>query len=438
MPSERDLVTHLLRRAGFGAFPDERDRWVRAGFEATLAWLLDDTRPDDPAIAALQNAYDLTVGEQVKRWWLHRMLLTRQPLRERLALFWHGHFATALRKVAQPVWLAQQIELFRTQGLGDFRELVRAVTYDRAMLRWLDLDGSHRRAPNENYARELMELFTLGHGNYTEHDVKEAARALTGWQIDRERQEVVFRPNRHDPGLKTLFGATGPWGSDDVVAIITQQPACSRFIARKLFSFFVYDDPEPAVVERFAAVLETNGMHIRALVEALLRSPEFRSERAFHAKIKAPVDFVIGALKDLNVRTLPSNLNLAAAVRSMGQDILDPPSVKGWDDGPAWLSSGWFIARCNFIVALLDGREAGRRWVEAIRLAVQTERGWDTYGLAEAFAERLLGADASVHLLELVTDATAVVGDTADRSQRDRCLRVLLSLLMTSPAYQYL
>lgn len=435
MLSERDLVAHLLRRAGFGAFPDAYDHFARQGFAATLAWLLDDQRPEDPALAELD--YDLSTIAGLKRWWLHRMLLTHQPLREKMVLFWHGHFATANRKVGSPSAMARQLELLRTHALGDFRELVRGVTYDPAMMRWLDIAGSHRRAPNENYARELMELFTLGRGHYTEQDVKEAARALTGWRLDDGRP--VFDASRHDDGVKTVLGERGRWKADDIVDIVTRQAACSRFIARKLFAFFVYDDPEPAVVERFAAHFERSGLSIRALVEAIVRSPEFRSERAYHAKVKSPVEFVIGVLKDLDVRRVPANLDLAAATAAMGQDVLDPPSVKGWDGGPAWLTAGWLIARGNFVAHLLSGRYPnGRSWVDVLRLASSLGRGWDTYSIAEELAARMLGADSNAKVLDLVAQAAGDLTDPANRGRRGQRVRTILYLLLTSPAYQFL
>ncbi|MBI2320766.1 MAG: DUF1800 domain-containing protein [Chloroflexi bacterium] len=435
MPSERDLVAHLLRRAGFGAFPDAYEYFAGQGFTATFDWLLDGQRPDDPAIAELQ--YDLGTIAGVKRWWLHRLLLTRQPLREKMVLFWHGHFATANRKVGNPGWMAQQLELFRAHALGDFRALVRSVTYDPAMMRWLDLHGSHRRVPNENYARELMELFAIGRGNYTEQDIKEVARALTGWRLDQGK--LVFDPGRHDDGIKTVLGERGNWKADEVVDIVTRQPACARFIARKLLAFFVYDDPEPGVVERFAAIFASSAYSVRALVEAILRSPEFRSDRAYHAKIKSPVDFVVGALKDLDVRTVPAGLNVAASTAAMGQDVLDPPSVKGWDGGSTWLSAGWFIARCNFVAALLSGRHPdGRPWVDTMRLAAGFDGGWDTYGIVERLAQRTLGADGGAKALDLVAQAAGDLTDVANRGRRDQRVRAILHLLLTSPAYQFL
>jgi uncharacterized protein (DUF1800 family) len=231
----RKQISHLLRRAGFGGSPDEIDAHLALGFEGAVDRLIEFERvPNDELearVSAMETQLDVTRLPALQNIWLSRMLFTARPLEERMTLFWHNHFATANSKVGRPPAMYDQNKLFRSQALGSFRELLKSVARDPAMLRWLDSNSNRRRSPNENFARELMELFTLGVGNYTEQDVREAARAFTGWFFDRNLG-FVFNSNQHDPGQKTFLGRTGSWNGDDVIDIILQQPASADFVAR--------------------------------------------------------------------------------------------------------------------------------------------------------------------------------------------------------------
>jgi uncharacterized protein (DUF1800 family) len=358
-------AAHLLRRAGFGGTPDEIARVAQLGTDAAVNALLhpsgDDVAfTDYPPTDALYDPK--TRNATAMNWWLDRMLRTRQPLREKVALFWHGRFATALSKV-DAVYMVEQIDLFRQEGLGRFPVLLSAVTRDPAMLIWLDNRYNAKAHPNENYAREVMELFTLGLGNYSETDVREAARAFTGWTLDKTGH-AVFDPKRHDDGSKTLLGSTGTFGTDDVIALIVSQPIHQRFLARKLLEFFVYSDPEPELTEAVAQVYALSGFDIAKTLGTVFRSNVFFSPRAYRAVPKAPIEFAIGTLRYMGVQTVPPNL--AYQLQRMGQQPLNPPTVKGWDGGPTWINTSTLLARFNFVNGLITQTAPGKNGVAAV------------------------------------------------------------------------
>ncbi|MBI3965688.1 MAG: DUF1800 domain-containing protein [Chloroflexi bacterium] len=432
--SQRYQIAHLLRRAGFGATVAELDQYNKLGFEGAVDRLLDFGSVPDPAEeGATRQGFDLAKSDGIRQWWLYRMFRTTRPLQEKLTLFWHGHFAVSNAKVNNPVWMRAQNELFRRNAAGSFRDLVQAVAKNPAMLRWLDSATNRKRAPNENFARELMELFCLGIGNYTEADVKEAARAFTGWEIRGD--SFYFNPNEHDDGDKTVLGRTGNLGGEAVIDHVVARPAAARFLAGKLFRFFVYDDPEPAVIDRLARVYTASGYSIKAVMREILLAPEFRSDRAYRAKIKSPIELTIGALKDTGVYAIPRNLNLASWTRSMGQDLFYPPTVKGWDGGRTWLTAATLVTRCNFLSRLLSGSENNQRYVKPdVLLGEAGISGDDTLGVINLFAERFVEADAKP---ALATDLEAFVGEAlANRALRDRSTRAIMHLIMASPSYQ--
>ncbi|HMD03114.1 MAG TPA: DUF1800 domain-containing protein [Candidatus Baltobacteraceae bacterium] len=282
-------------------------------------------------------------------FWLDRMLRTQRPLVEKMTLFWHGHFATSDRKVPANFMLAQ-INLFRSNALGNFRNLLLAVAKDPAMLIWLDNRYNVKAHPNENFAREIMELFALGLGNYTEDDIKNAARAFTGWTLDKDGT-FVFRPNQHDDGLKTFLGRTGTFDGTDIVNIIVAQPIHQRFICRKLLEFFVYSDPEPELVEGLAQVYALSGFDLARTVGTIVRSNVFYSSRAYRALPKSPLEFVIGLQRLMQVKAVPRDTIFW--LQRMGQEPLAPPSVKGWDGGPTWINTATLLARFNYVNRLV-------------------------------------------------------------------------------------
>jgi uncharacterized protein (DUF1800 family) len=347
-PFGKRQAAHLARRAGFGVAPAELDALLARGLDGALESYMHPTEPeaaftDYPDAALLYDPKKRYAA--AKLWWLDRMLKTKRPLAEKMTLFWHGHFATSMAKVP-PQLMVQQIDLFRSQALGNFRTLLLAVSQDPAMLIWLDNRFNVAAHPNENYAREIMELFALGLGNYTEADVKAAARAFTGWMLDKNVR-FVFNEKAHDPGLKTFLGRTGSFNGEDVVAIIVEQPAHQRFLCRKLLEYFVYSDPEPELVDRLATVYAVSGYDLAKTVGTILRSNVFFSLRAYRALPKSPVEFAIGSLRYLGIADVPNDLPYWLA--RMDQDVLQPPSVKGWDGGPTWISTATLLARFNLI-----------------------------------------------------------------------------------------
>jgi hypothetical protein len=363
-PWNRRLAAHLLRRAGFSGTPAEIARLAGSslGDAVDALFLLpavgslpqapSDLGDDGPVVSGPQRQAALITAQT---WWLERMIATPAPLQEKMTLFWHGHFATAMgTKGIDSADALRQNELFRGSALGNIRELTLAVSQDPAMLRYLDNFRSARAHPNENYARELMELFALGIGNYTEHDVRESARAFTGWTIDRGTRAFALDPRRHDDGPKTFLGRGGNFDGSDIVEIIFEQPAAERWFARKLIRYFVYDDPEPELVDAFAAVIRKHDFNLQPSLSLLLRSNVFYSGRAYRALVKSPVEFVAGVHRLLGIERInPAELG---ALGRMGQVLFRPPSVKGWDGGAAWLNSQSLLARENFASALLDSQ----------------------------------------------------------------------------------
>ncbi|BDE05370.1 hypothetical protein WPS_06460 [Vulcanimicrobium alpinum] len=358
-------AAHLLRRAGFGGAADEPARLASLGMNGAVDAMLHPPGLDAEFTDFPDSDVLFTQGKNraaAQMWWLDRMLRTNRQLREKMTLFWHGHFATSINKVPAAQMVAQ-IDLFRTLGMGRFPALLSAVTTDPAMLIWLDNRYNAKAHPNENYAREVMELFALGLGNYTEDDIKEAARAFTGWTLDRGLQ-AQFVAARHDDGPKTVFGKTGNYNADDVIALIVAQPVHQRFLARKLLEFFVYSDPEPELIESAAQVYALSGFDIAKTVGTILRSNVFYSTRAYRALPKSPVEFAIGTLRYFGTATVPPNLPYQLA--RMGQEPLNPPSVKGWDGGPTWINTSTLLARFNFVNALVAQTAPGKNGQPAV------------------------------------------------------------------------
>lgn len=363
----RARIGHLLRRAGFGASEAELAEYEALGFEASVEHLLNPERvPDDldTKVAALN--LDLTVPASLVPYWLVRMINTKRPLQEKMSLFWHGHFATANAKVNSPQLMVMQYQLFNRLGLGNFADLVLAVSQDPAMLVWLDGNQNRKNAPNENYGRELLELFMLGIGNYTERDVVAAARAFTGWFFEARRDNpnnnritgatFAFNERQHDAGSKTFLGQTGNWNGDDIIRIALGQPACARFIAGKLFGFFVWDDPDAATIAPFADAFVRSKYDLRETLRAILLSEQFSSERAYRAKTKSPAELVAGFLRSLGLGT-PAR-DIATAMRRMGQELFNPPNVGGWTGGLGWIGPGTLLERANFANRVVTARQA--------------------------------------------------------------------------------
>src|SRR5882762_10231845 len=344
LDNPRSQVAHLLRHAGFGATEAELDQYTALGFAGTLDRLLSPEQVDDSAtdqqIASLAlDPKDPDARKKIeaaKFWWLNRMLYTQRPLQEKLTLFWHTHFATAAGKVGNAVLMQQEIQLLRDNGFGNFETLLQKVTRNPAMLIWLDNRQNRKGATNENFAREVQELFTVGIGNYTEQDIKEAARAFTGHTLDKNLT-YVFNKAQHDAGQKTFQGQTGNFDADDILAILVRHPATATYLTTKLFAFFAFDDPDPSTIDRLANTFVTPNFDVRSVLRDMFSGPEFLSPQAFHGQIKQPVDLVVGSLKSLNVQNVGPDVT--QVLRRMGQDLLNPPDVSRSEEHTSELQS---------------------------------------------------------------------------------------------------
>jgi uncharacterized protein (DUF1800 family) len=293
---------------------------------------------------------------ELRAWWYREMLDTPSPLTERMTLFWHNHFACSQQKVRSPALMYRQNLLLRRDALGNFGELLHAVARDPAMVIYLDSVSNKKGEPNENFAREVMELFTLGEGHFSEQDVREAARAFTGWSLDRRTGEFRFRARMHDYGEKTVLGRSGDFDGDDVLDILLAQPATAKFIAAKLWREFVSPTPDPREVSRLATVFRNSHYEIKPLLRALLTSDAFYATQNRAVLIKSPVELIVGTLRLLDIH--PDDLRpVAFAGRNLGEDIFAPPNVKGWPGGETWINSQTLLARRQLITRLFRAEE---------------------------------------------------------------------------------
>lgn len=345
-------ATHLLWRCQFGASEKEVQNALNDGLEKSVARLL--TQQEESATfsetSALLRQTALDTGDisYLKTSWLYRMAFSANPLVEKMSLFWHNHFATSNAKVRSTRLMAAQNDLIRQHALGDFKDLLSRMSRDVAMLIWLDGNANKRRSPNENFAREVMELFSLGVGNYSEHDIKEAARAFSGWHVRRE--EFWFNRLQHDQDNKTVFQKTGNLDGDDIIALCIAHDACAKFLATKLLREFVSPAPSEEAVNDFAQCIRGHRFDMRSALRDLLVSELFFSEPARHSIIKSPVCFVLGTYRALEVQ--PNFKSTAQVIARLGQDLFQPPTVKGWEGGRLWITSATLLQRANFAATL--------------------------------------------------------------------------------------
>ena len=439
---------HLLRRAAFGAKPEQLQTAQQQGMAPTVDGLFAfDTKSDVGGLNAFleqaKGIYDIRRGAHlVAEWWYHRMVQTPFPLQERLALFWHDHFATSAAKVGRSDWMHDQIELFRTDGLGSFRDLVVKVGRQPAMLRWLDGHDSHKSNPNENYGREVMELFCLGVGHYEEADIGEVSRAFTGWQISN--RDGAFRPDRFDEGEKTIFAGkpyatTGPMNDEAAVDAILKHPAAAKFIAGRLLQCFVHPEPHPEHVDHYAGRLLENGWQIGPTLKEMLKSRLFYSEWAYRSRIKSPVELAIGA--SFNMGSVPRADYLRRQCERMGQMLLYPPNVAGWSGGEVWINANTVMVRFEFCRDLAQegfNEFASNRTVEFLN-----ERDLKTADkIVNAYGSLLLDGrvpyDVRGRLLDYMTrgqDNQPTEFNFDGNAVRHK-VRGMVQLLASSPQYQ--
>ena len=417
---------HLLARAGFGAAVADFATFAEDDRRQAVRRLLDarrdvaETPPPDyvggdrsfymtrgPADAEAQQARQVRLyhqGRAMKGWWLQEMAETPSPLTERMVLFWHNHFVTSFEKVRDPDLLVRHNMTLRRHALGNFRDMLHAVAADPGMIKYLDTITNRRQGPNENFARELLELFTLGEGRYSEADIKEAARAFAGWSVDEPSGRFKIVPAATDPGSKTIFGHTGPFDGGQVLDLILQRPETAPFIVRKLWREFISDKPDEAVV---AAVARRFGRDwdIAGAVGGLLDSQAFWADGNRGRLVKSPTDLMIGAIRVLGTSGVKWE-DLALQVRQLGQDLFQPPNVRGWPGGTAWINTDTLLLRRE----LLDRRTRGRELGDA--------------------AAKLAAIAGSPRAMDRLLLATAAVGPLPDEADER------LAAILLDPAYQ--
>jgi uncharacterized protein (DUF1800 family) len=475
-------AAHLLNRAGFGGTPAAVAELVRLGPAQAVSLLVDyerctDPTPDpdwakpDPGRAERLRAMRQAPEQQrrqmqreeqqlqrqrmleLRGWWLQRMATGPRPFQEKMTLFWHGHFATSVVKVREAYYMWRQNELFRRLATGNWLQLLIEAGKDPAMLIWLDQGQSRREHPNENYAREVMELFTLGEGHYSEKDVTEAARAFTGWSLDRVHQRFIERPMWHDQGTKTVLGRTGDLDGEEVLEQIVAQPQAALFITAKLWNFFAGVMPGPALNAALANVFRRSGNQFKPLLRTMFLSEEFYRPEVIGNQVKSPVQWLVGSVRMLEI-PLPPPIVSSNLIRNLGQDLFAPPNVKGWDGGLAWISTNSLLARYNEAATLVRGdpapvasmvetrkpnqtrmlqRRMKRLWlggVQVEKLVLEDERA-DTQALLTALETRLLQA-------RLAEKQEAVLGEylNSKGTMDDEVILGAIRLIMCTPEYQ--
>ena len=425
------LMAHLMRRAGFGASRGRLDELVEQGYDETVENLLSaidrPTRITDNLIRRYHPEYSGMMGNQSPSGnWMYRMVSTDAPLREKVGLMWHGMFATGYSKLANGKVLHDQIRMFERHGMGSFKNLLMELSRDPAMIVWLDNSENHNGSVNENYGRELLELFSMGVGNYTEHDVKEAARAFTGWTIGNTEYMTLksardsvwpygrlsfhfeYKEHDHDNGEKEFLGHKGNLNGEDIVDIICDQPATAAFLSRHMYSFFVADEPpvpewpykeprDPEAIAALSKVYFDSDYNVEEMLRFLFKSDFFKSEQAHYQRVKSPAELVAGVLRltgefnrpkvDMN----PTNLQSTY----MGQWLLNPPSVEGWHWGTEWIDSGALVERVNFASERLGNIENPGVQTLIDRILSNSNGGLNAEDLVERALDELSVADIS-------------------------------------------
>ena len=485
LPSTRwDFTTaaHLLNRAGFGGTPAEIEKLVALSPEQAVSHFVDYekipdnthdpdwAKPDPDRVERFMAARKAPEEErkkmqrqeqqsqrqhvlELKRWWLERMASGPRPLQEKMVLFWHGHFATSMEKVRDAYLMWRQNELFRRLAMGNWLEMLIDVGKDPAMLVWLDQAQSRKEHPNENFAREVMELFALGEGHYTEKDITEAARALTGWSYERRTQKFIERPNAHDRGEKFIFGRRGNFNGEDFLKMVVDHPQSGRFITAKLWNFFAGEVPSEELTTALTSTFRRSGNHFKPVLRAMLLSEEFYAPSIIRNQVKSPVQWLVGSVRVLE-RELPPPLVCFGLTRNLGQDLFAPPNVKGWDGGLSWITTNTLLARYNEAATLVQGEmpagaaatlaknpnaqmQMERRMrnielgsVDPAKLFSTTERA-DKDALVAALEKRLLQGKLKPKQEKVLRDYLDSQGELTDQAVLNS-----IRLVMSTPEYQ--
>lgn len=443
MITSREKSAHLYRRLGLGALPADLDMAEKQGIQATMHKLLEFDAKIAPGTKTAANPQEFVwqdKGEadlgmwRYRNWWMYRMLTTDRPLREKLAVFWHNHFAVADNKVEGGPMMLDYLQILRTKGAGKFEDLLIAMAKNPAMMKYLDLDRNLRGAPNENFAREVMELFTLGIGNYSEHDVQEVARSLTGWgymdiywQLPGEAKDRIkdsiakkrpfssftYAPGMHDEDPKTVLGKTANFNGEDVLRLLARHPITARRISKKLWEFFAYENPEPSVLDRLEAKFITTQGDVRQVLYAMVQSPEFWGEKCVRQLVKSPLDLCVPVARQMGagyalaelrnplatpLTPIPQKImdvsgGVVAVMERQGMELLNPPNVSGWRWGQAWASPSMMLERYKYRGVMWWGPKGPDNGPRVLQGFVQAHNPTDTTGVTAAFLQAL---DASV------------------------------------------
>ncbi len=446
-------IGHLLRRAGFGATPEELNMYASLGFSGAVDRLLNYQQVSDDAMESRLNALnlDLNTPQQQQQWWLLRMAWTQRPLLEKMTLFWSGVFTSSFRKVGGKnayMRMLVQNNFLRSHAFDTFDNLLLGITADPAMLFYLDLTKSHKNSPNENYARELMELFTLGLGHYSQQDVYEGAAALTGWHVVGQSTTSRYVPNDHNDQIKHYLGQTGNFDYKDVMRILANHPATPWFISRKLFTFFVYENPSNDDLAPLVASYVKSGHNMGEVMRTLLLSPQISSSKAYRSRLKSPAEYMAGTYRALNVQG--DGKRLPAIITAMGQPLFDPPNVAGWPGDKVssyWLNSGAWMTRLNYIDLLLVGNRSATNGVSApldLQGVVAANHIDSPERFVDYFASFLLDGQLTTDRRALLIDyfntsdsgkATGQVTLSNSKSYPINRVRGTLYLMMAAPEY---
>ncbi len=467
---DESLVAHLLRRASFGGTTEELSHFSEIEYETAVDELLNarDTMsiPQDIIRRYHVDMSDLRTRPSSSGNWLYHMVNTDAPLVEKVNLFWHRIFATGQTKLIQGKAMTTQLDMFREFGLGKFDELLLQLSKNPAMIMWLDNQDNHKGSINENYGREILELFAMGAGNYTEEDIKECSRAFTGWTVENTdymalkmrnntmrpygyvNWQFKFDPEDHDDGEKIFLGETGNFNGEDVIAIICKQPATAGFVARHLYHYFVADElpvPQwphfpplnPEAIKVMTDAYFESGYSIKAMLRALLLSDSFKSEAAWNARVKSPIELVVGTLRLAGGYDGPTHdvYGHIASSSFMGQDIYAPPSVEGWMGGADWISTGSMVQRVNFasdIIGDLD-REGIVELVESIR--ADAGEGASPESLVQASLKHLGNIQVSDQVNEGLAEFASNFENTARPSNEN--IASLLQLIVATREFQF-
>ena len=471
------LIAHLLRRAGFGATPMEMDRFSGMEYDEIVDHLLNfevpDHIPQDFISRFHKDQSDLRLAEGARAHWVYRMVMTETPLREKMCLFWHRIFATAGTKLIQNRVVVNQINMFREKGIERFDDLLLALSKDPAMIMWLDNQDNHGTSINENYGREILELFSMGVGNYSEDDIKETARAFTGWSVvNPEYMSIKMRnntvrpygyiswqykydPEDHDDGEKTILGETGNWNGEDAVRIICEHKATAEYIARHLYHFYVADEVpvpqwphesprDPKAIQAMVDSYFRSEHSIKAMLETMFKSEFFKNQSVRYARIKSPAEMVVGTMRLAGPIQLPSDETYyaQAVCSNMGQALLGPPSVEGWQGGNEWINTGTYVERINFASKILNNPDklGVRNIIDRIKINVGTNTVTSDE-LVSACLEVLGPVDVSITTENRLKEFAAKYGelvwqDKASSEEFDKATLSVIQLIVCTQEYQ--